>query len=86
MDTILEICGAINVPLFLGCALHHINIQLDSGTLSLCALLTSLPSYDFLAYDRIIFFCLECVTNNGMISEISIPLCVTNVQSIIVMY
>ena len=55
VDTILEICGAINVPLFLGCALHHINIQLDSGTLSLCALLTSLPSYDFLAYDRINF-------------------------------
>ena len=23
---------------------------------------------------------IECVTNNGMISEISIPLCVTNAQ------
>ena len=29
---------------------------------------------------------LECVTNNGMILEISIPLCVTNVQSLTMKY
>ena len=32
------------------------------------------------------FLELECVTNNGMISEISIPLCVTNVQSLTMKY
>ena len=38
------------------------------GTLSLCALLTSLPSYDFLAYDRVIFFCLYAALKDEIVA------------------